>query len=1398
MKKKFISLITAFSLMFMIFNLPVDVFAANSPTSGDCGNNVTWEYNSSAKTLTISGSGAMVNYEYGGNQPWYSYHKEITTVVIQDGVTHIGNNAFWFLNNLTAVTIPKSVTTIGDNAFSSCSSLTSITFPGDVTDIGKSAFSSCNAITKIKLDSTTTVPELRDYALDGCSSNMKVVVPPEMKEDYLTAEGWWANHKDKIVPAKTTSGHCSYDGQLGSAISWTLDNDGKLTISGSGDMRNYKYDVYSPFYNDDRIKNVVISDGITRIGKYTFEGCRSLESITIPDSVNLIGYSSFGNCSSLQGITVSSNVRRIRAHAFSGCTSLSNVTLSEGALYDIGEYAFWGCSSLSSITIPNSVTTMGEFAFSSCTSLSNVKLSNKLTSISQGAFYRCNFSSVEIPQSVTSIGLNAFAKNTNLSSVTIPPNVTVLEGSAEYGGAFDDCTSLESVKFEGTTTIPTLKENAFRNCKFFTDNDESTGITLPSCEYLSAYLGTTGWETYKDYILTKHTITEVTAEDATCIETGNTKHWKCSVCGKLFSDSEGKTETTLEDVTIPAAHKLTNVSEKTATCTEAGNTEHWKCSKCGKLFTDSEGKTETTLEDVTIPAAHKLTNVSEKTATCTEAGNTEHWKCSVCGKLFNDSEGNTETVLEDVTIPAAHKLTNVSERTATCTEAGNTEHWKCSVCGKLFSDSAGTTGTTLEDVTIPAAHKLTNISEKAATCTEVGNTEHWKCSKCGKLFTDGEGKTETTLEDVAIPAAHKLTNVSEKAATCTEAGNMEHWKCSVCGKLFTDSEGKTETNKDTVAIHAKGHNLKYVSAKAATEAETGNTEYWECTECGKLFTDNTGTTATTIDKVTIPIKTHEHSFDKWESDDNEHWQVCSCGTKDTNSSHIWTETTKPATCTEEGTITKTCSVCKKFITTQIPKTDHTEEIIPAVPANCTETGLTEGKKCSVCGTILKDQTVIAALGHKWDGGTITLPPTEENDGIMLYTCTACGFTREEVLSKLNHTHTPEIAWNFDNDSHWHNCSGCSEKFDLASHSWNNGIVTVQPTEMSEGEMTYTCSVCEKTKTEPVPKLEHTHIFDTIWHNNGTSHWHECACGERSDLAAHTEDSGTVTVQPTETTAGTKTFKCSVCGYVMRTESVPATGVIPTPTPTPTPPSPPVTYPDSIVFPVIATDSDEPFIVDNSGIEGWEAISEDIHITADGGIVDIDMNGTDTLPKNIVEDIAGRDIDLILEMGGGITWTINGLTVTNAQRTNMKVYMNRSRIPANVLNTVSEELYVKELTLKHTGEFGFTPVLTVKLPDKFDDKYANLFYYNSKSNEMEFVNFGMIKDGTAKLAFTHASEYAVVVSDMPMGGEDISVAAGIFSDSDMLGKSKATYPVCVTVVLIAAGISAVIFVRRKQK
>ena len=135
---------------------------------------------------------------------------------------------------------------------------------------------------------------------------------------------------------------------------------------------------------------------------------------------------------------------------------------------------------------------------------------------------------------------------------------------------------------------------------------------------------------------TGHTLTYVKAMDATCTDTGNKEHWKCSACGDLFSDEEGTTEITANDVEIAATgHTLTYVKAMDATCTDTGNKEHWKCSVCGALFSDEEGTTPTTADDVEIAATgHDLTETEAKSATCTEAGNIAYWTCGTCGKLF--------------------------------------------------------------------------------------------------------------------------------------------------------------------------------------------------------------------------------------------------------------------------------------------------------------------------------------------------------------------------------------------------------------------------------------------------------------------------------------------------------------------------------------------------------------------------------------------------------------------------------------------------------------------------------------------------------------------------------------------------------------------------------------------
>ena len=283
------------------------------------------------------------------------------------------------------------------------------------------------------------------------------------------------------------SGTCGAEGD-GSNLTWTLNSEGVLTISGSGDMRDYDYS--SPWYeNGNQIQSVFMANGVTSIGGGAFWGCTSLTSVTIPDSVTSIGDSAFFNCKSLTSVTIPDSVTSIGEGAFCACTYLTSVTIPD-SVTSIGGGAFNGCKSLTSVTIPDSVTSIGEYTFSQCTSLTSVTIPDSVTSIGEDAFRGCkSLTSVTIPNSVTSIGRYAFEGCKSLTSVTIPDGVTSIDKATFYecgsltsvtipdsvtsigGSAFEKCTSLTSVTIPDSVT--SVGEGAFEDCTSL------TSVTIP-------------------------------------------------------------------------------------------------------------------------------------------------------------------------------------------------------------------------------------------------------------------------------------------------------------------------------------------------------------------------------------------------------------------------------------------------------------------------------------------------------------------------------------------------------------------------------------------------------------------------------------------------------------------------------------------------------------------------------------------------------------------------------------------------------------------------------------------------------------------------------------------------------------------------------------------------------
>ena len=251
------------------------------------------------------------------------------------------------------------------------------------------------------------------------------------------------------------SGYCGGEGD-GTNLTWTLDDEGALTISGAGRMVNSDYVL--PWYEKRAsIKTVKVNSGVTSIGRVAFIRCSRLTSIAIPNSVTCIGDSAFSDCSSLTSIAIPNGVTSIGDLAFHGCSRLTSIAIPNGVT-SIGDEAFYDCSSLTSIAIPNGVTSIGYGAFFSCESLTSIAIPNSVTSIGADAFYDCSsLTSITIPNSVTSIGDWAFYNCSSLTSLAIPNGVT----SIGYG-AFSSCESLTSIAIPNS--VSRIGNGAFAGC----------------------------------------------------------------------------------------------------------------------------------------------------------------------------------------------------------------------------------------------------------------------------------------------------------------------------------------------------------------------------------------------------------------------------------------------------------------------------------------------------------------------------------------------------------------------------------------------------------------------------------------------------------------------------------------------------------------------------------------------------------------------------------------------------------------------------------------------------------------------------------------------------------------------------------------------------------------------
>lgn len=520
-------------LLFLNLTPGTRAYAAGAVENGKCGNDARWTYYNDG-TLVISGSGAMTNYSIPASpqtdaRPYAKYLSGIRKIVIEDGITQIGDFAFFAFIQASSVQIAETVNTIGYGAFMG-SGIETLTTPSSLQIISTQAFELCTYLTIVDVKSACTIGQrafggcknlntvffdsgesltLSDQCFAECPKlermrfgSVIVSFPTTVYMNNETGEigdpifltipqnlviyghsGTAADARRYAsrwnIPFKSydTFGNC---GDEGSNLIWTLDENNVLTIRGHGKMRDYTRDYGNEAPWLSKPNKVIIETGATSIGNYAFCKCEELTSITLPSSLKSIGENAFIYCSKLPSITLPLSLESIGKYAFNDCSTLTSIELPSG-LTNIAEGTF-GSSGLTEITIPSGVTRIKAHAFSDCKALKNVTILSGVQSIEDYAFSRCNgLESISIPSSATNIGEEAFYQCGALTDITIPSSVANIGANAFYG-----CTGLTRVNIQDLSSwcAVTLESNYSNPLAYagdlFLNGVRVTDLVIPS------------------------------------------------------------------------------------------------------------------------------------------------------------------------------------------------------------------------------------------------------------------------------------------------------------------------------------------------------------------------------------------------------------------------------------------------------------------------------------------------------------------------------------------------------------------------------------------------------------------------------------------------------------------------------------------------------------------------------------------------------------------------------------------------------------------------------------------------------------------------------------------------------------------------------------------------------
>ncbi|MBQ3194537.1 MAG: leucine-rich repeat protein [Oscillospiraceae bacterium] len=1015
-----------------------------------------------------------------------------------------------------------------------------------------------------------------------------------------------------------TSGTC------GTNVTWTL-NNGTLTISGSGAMRDYSWN-YSigectmPWYDQkNTITSVVVGSGVTSIGDYAFYECRNLASVTLPSSVTSLGYRSFGYCTSLPGINLPANLTTMEGQAFATCSSLTSIDIPDGVT-SIGAASFSNCRSLSSIDLPDSLTSIGDRAFSYCSILSSIEIPEGVTSIGTDAFAYCNdmssitftgnaptfasvvFSSyvcatayypsnnstwtaakrqnyggtitwqsytpqttpsnscgtnltwtlnngtltitgsgamtdysslnyapwndqrsairsVVVGSGVTDIGNYAFIQCGNLTSVELPDGLTRIGKLA-----FLECTSLGSIELPAAVT--NIGDSAFLGCSglrqiTFTGNAPTFGTIVFSGVTATARYPS-GNSTWTSSVRQNYggTITWQAVSNNPHGTCGDNLTWELADGVLTISGTGEMTDYASASATPWYSHRneITAIVVQSGV-THIGNAAFSQCSSC----------TTVELPDgLTSIGSYAFSNCSALTSIAVPEGVTriETGTFNLCNALTSiDLPESLRRIGEDA-FKYCGKLANVDVPDSV-TYIGEDAFYECdslrsfhmpasltgigsyafSNCENLRSIDLPAGVTSIGQYAFAACGLLTKITFRGNAPT-IGNYAFFRVSATAYYPAGNSTWTSSVRQNwggtirwiSSCVNGHNIVTDAAVPATCTETGLTEGSHCSACNAVLTAQQ----------VIPALGHDWDDGEVTREPTEETEGARTYTCERCDETRTES------------IPMLDHVHNYVETVTqptctEQGYTTHTCRCGDSYVDSyvdatGHSfgsWYILMQP-TCTRDGEKCRDCENCDHYESEVLEAVGHEEVTDEAVPATCTETGLTEGSHCSVCDAVIIRQETIPALGH-----------TEVTDEGVEPTCTETGLT---------------------DGAH---CSVCDtvlvrqEVIPAAGHDWNDGTVIREPTEETEGQCRYTCRVCGETKTETIPVLEHVHSYEetvtapTCTERGYTTH--TCRCGDSFvdtyvSALGHSFTGWETTEEVTCTENGEERRECETCGH----------------------------------------------------------------------------------------------------------------------------------------------------------------------------------------------------------------------------------------------------------------------------